>query len=230
MLNMPTCAGLLLARSYLNPVFDVVADNTKESSLFLRSFRDDGSPEFATGIGVLSLSLETRLANHFRRFGAFVGVRSPAQRFPLLGATRVRFSDGSWQNDVLKLLDAANLIVVLAGVTESAVWELQAIVQRNYLQKAIIVFPPPTLDEYSAMGTPPVGASHRFRAVCESLSDTDWRYLFKIDVDPRDIRSMSFSPSGRITIIKSKSRFSSSSQLGAMISHYLSVPRPSLGT
>ena len=65
--------------------------------LFLQSFADDERQQYGNSQrALLDFSLETRLANHFHRFGPFIAMGSRRTRCRSLGAARVLFPN-EWQ-------------------------------------------------------------------------------------------------------------------------------------
>lgn len=70
---------LVRARRYFQVSADsLLAADKRSPVLFLQSFADDEKQQFRSSQrALLDFSLETRLANHFERFGPFIAVGSP---------------------------------------------------------------------------------------------------------------------------------------------------------
>ncbi|MDI3464060.1 MAG: hypothetical protein OJF50_002881 [Nitrospira sp.] len=123
--------SIIRARRYFQVSADhLLAVDKRPPILFLRSFSDENP---LTGIyrAIVDFSLETRLANHFYRFGPFIAVGSPKELLPLPGAARVILPDSEWQARVLSWIKEANLIVMYLGTTEWVNWELRKIVEQG---------------------------------------------------------------------------------------------------
>jgi hypothetical protein len=75
---------LLRARRYFQVNADsLLAFDKRPPILFLRSFGDDERQQYASSRqAILDFSLETRLANHFHRFGPFIAIGSPKETVP----------------------------------------------------------------------------------------------------------------------------------------------------
>jgi hypothetical protein len=91
MTNQLTLLGFFLlvrARRYFQVSVDsLLAVDKRPPILFLRSFDDDERQKYADSRrALLDFSLETRLANHFHRFGPFIAIGSPKESVPQLGA------------------------------------------------------------------------------------------------------------------------------------------------
>jgi hypothetical protein len=86
---------LVRARRYLQIDTDsLLAVDQRPPILFLRSFDDDEKQRFTrSDKAFLDFSLETRLSNHFSRFGPFIAIGSPKEAVPQLGASRVLLSE-----------------------------------------------------------------------------------------------------------------------------------------
>ena len=105
---------LIRARRYFQVSADsLLAVDKRSPILFLRSFADDERGQYTSSQrALLDFSLETRLANHFHRFGPFIAIGSPAETVPQPGAARVQLSDDQWQFRVLDWMKAARVIVM----------------------------------------------------------------------------------------------------------------------
>jgi hypothetical protein len=84
--------------------------------VFLRAFEDEERPDYRQSQEALvDFSLETRLAEHVRYIGPFVTVGCPADRAPLLGASRAKLPDSEWQGHVIEWISKASVIIMYAG-------------------------------------------------------------------------------------------------------------------
>ena len=131
------------ARRYFQVSADsLLAADKRPPILFLRSFADDERQQYVTSQrAVLDFSLETRLANHFHRFGPFIAIGSPKETVPQPGAARVLLSDDEWQSRVLGWMKDANLIIMYCGTTQWVNWELRRVVESGRTTSLILMFP-----------------------------------------------------------------------------------------
>src|SRR5262249_28435413 len=119
--------GLLVrSRRYFQVDADtLLAVDHRPPVLLLRSFEADEKAQFGAGDRqLLDFSLETRLANHFIRFGPFIAVGSPLDKVPQIGAARAHLADDQWQGVVLGWMASASVVLMLAGKTKWVTWEL----------------------------------------------------------------------------------------------------------
>lgn len=63
-------------------------------------------------------------------------------RAPSYGAAKIKSADETWQQLVQKLIDRAELVVMLPGMSKSALWELDTILtEPAYRRKTVLVMP-----------------------------------------------------------------------------------------
>jgi hypothetical protein len=118
--------------------------------LFLRSFRDDRiqvESERFWGHAFLGLKdrrvrLEEVLAETLYAHGPIVALSNPQDALPPLGAARKNVANENWQDDVGEFMDQAAWIVFVVGSTRSLRWEISQILERGYIEKTLVVFPP----------------------------------------------------------------------------------------
>ena len=120
--SYPEVAGwFLLMRS--RRYFQVNADSLlgvdkRRPILFLRPFSDDQKLRYLPPRNLIKMfidfSLETRLSNHFTRFGPFVAVGVSGETVPVPGAARVILSNQEWLPRVTDLMTEASVIVMYA--------------------------------------------------------------------------------------------------------------------
>jgi hypothetical protein len=216
----------LRARLYFQVSADSLLSVDKRSPiLFLRSFDDDElqtsrSPSKA----LLDFSLETRLANHFMRYGPFIAVGDPRERIPNLGATRVLLPDEQWQRTVLNWINEAALIVMYAGKTRWVRWELERIIQTDHVSRLILLIP-----EIKAWSTAKRDQELAQRAAQLRVvfRHTQWAEQLNSWWDYFNLRAVVFRPDGSLVAIKSGSRSRDSYHLAALVAHYvLDCPTP----
>jgi hypothetical protein len=223
---------LLYARFYLQPDARVLlAADKRPPVLFLRSFIDDEKFDSKhSKTALFDFSLEARLATHFGAIGPFIAVGSPKDSTPRLGASRVRLDDGEWRQAVLGWMDSACYLIVFAGLTHWAKWELCQAIERGYANKLILLFPEIRFSriaqflfsEVSITGRRREMATERLDAIRQVLAGTIWQEaLSAITVKPEQIRSLVLQPRGRIAVITSTTRSRNSYHLAALVSQFL---------
>ncbi|MDF7775221.1 hypothetical protein P1X14_08185 [Sphingomonas sp. AOB5] len=116
-------------------------DETLPTALYLRSFEHDA--HIASNKNSLSL-FETSEQSVSRALGGafnFVAIGRPGEELPTLGAGRRYLPDEEWQQEVVRLIEAAQLIVVHVGASSGLQWEVAAIIERKMLGKVIFFIP-----------------------------------------------------------------------------------------
>src|SRR5262249_29795330 len=103
--------------------------------LLLRSFADDatlnGTDRFEESIApVLAL------------YGPIVAIGDPKDALPQLGAYRDYVNESNWQEHVRAYIRTAKVIVLIPGHSHWIQWELAQILEGDFLDKVILVFPP----------------------------------------------------------------------------------------
>jgi hypothetical protein len=209
---------LVRARRYFQIDADsLLAVDKRPVILFLRSFDDDEKQKFASSQrALLDFSLETRLANHFFRFGPFVAVGSPKETVPQLGAARVRLKDDEWQGRVLGWIGEANLIIMYSGETHWVNWELRQVIDSGRATSLILMFP-------EIKGWRPSQRNKSIEARVEKVRqvfrETPWKEELEAFADFKGLRAMLFRPDGSMVMVKSRSRSRDSYHLAALIAH-----------
>jgi hypothetical protein len=122
--------------------------------LLLRSFADDNALIKPKGLLPTLLRrryrLEEVVGSFVPRLGPFLAIGQPGETLPPpLGAARAYLSDGGWQQDVLRWMDEARLVIMIVGLTPSVTWELAQLKHKNYLSKSVLVLPPSSPEELS---------------------------------------------------------------------------------
>jgi hypothetical protein len=124
---------------------------------------------------------EGELCKLFGQHGPVVAIGRPGEVFGIpRGAARLYVSDDHWQNAVLRLLEDARAVLLVAGKTAGVAWELHTILSRVDPLKVLILAE--GLDQYNQLRTtanptllhplPPLsGEKHFFAAV---VFDRSW--------------------------------------------------------
>jgi hypothetical protein len=209
---------LVRARRFFQVDADsLLAVDRRPPVLFLRSFDDDEKQKFSrSDKALLDFSLETRLSNHFSRFGPFIAIGSPKETVPQLGAARVLLSDDEWQPRVLSWMRDAKLIIMYSGKTHWVNWELRQLVENECATRLILMVPEIKTWRRSKRNEE---ISARVEHVRQVFKYTPWEEeLLKFDDFP-GLRAMLFRPDGSMVMIKSRSRSRDSYHLAALIAH-----------
>ena len=72
---------------------------------------------------------EEQMARYFQRYGPFVAIGKPGERFSLGGASRFYVTDAQWQDAVLNLLEHAQFVVLQPSLTPGVRWEIEQTVK-----------------------------------------------------------------------------------------------------
>ena len=125
--------------------------DTRPPLLFLRSFRDDqvGLQRSrltwlgrALSVGLRPQPLDEILVEEGTLYGPVVALGNPRDKIPPYGAARGYFDNKDWQEAVTDLAERAVAIIVCLDDTASLWWEVELIVTRAFLDKALFVVPP----------------------------------------------------------------------------------------
>jgi hypothetical protein len=209
---------LVRARRYFQIDADaLLAVDRRPPILFLRSFDDDEKQRFGrSDKAFLDFSLETRLSNHFSRFGPFVAIGSPKETVPQLGAARVLLSDEDWQPRVLAWMREAGLIIMYSGKTHWVNWELRQIIENDCATRLILMFPEIRTWRRSKRKAE---ISARVEQVRQVFKNTPWEEELMEFNDFPGLRAMLFRPDGSMVMVRSRSRSRDSYHLAALIAH-----------
>ena len=218
---------LLRARRYFQVSADsLLAVDKRSPVLFLRSFDDDEKQVFAdAGRALLDFSLETRLANHFHRFGPFIAIGSPKDSVPQLGAARVLLPDDQWQERVLGWMRDAGLIVMYSGKTRWVNWELRQVIDSDRATRLILLIP--EIKGWRS-GKRKQDLAARVEHIREVFKGTPWSEELLAWSDFADLRAMLFRADGSMVMVKSRSRSRDSYHLAALVAHQVMLERVAL--
>ncbi|MGE5815102.1 MAG: hypothetical protein ACM36C_11490 [Acidobacteriota bacterium] len=218
-LNLVAFFLIVRARRYFQVSADaLLAVDRRPPILFLRSFADDERQQYSNSQrALLDFSLETRLANHFYRFGPFIAIGSPKETVPQLGAARVLLRDDEWQGRVLGWMKDASVIIMYCGTTHWVNWELSQVIGSGRATSLILMFP-----EIKGWR-----ASRRKRAIAERVEqlravfqDTPWSDELQEFSDHAGVRAMLFRADGSAVIVRSRSRSRDAYHLAALVAHH----------
>jgi hypothetical protein len=201
---------------------DLMTVDKRPPILFLRSFADDEQERYlAAGYSkrsLLDISLESRLANHFFRFGPFVAIGSPKESIPQLGAARVMLPDDQWHERVLAWMRDAAVVVMYGGKTAWVNWELSQILKTGSATRLILLIP-----EIKGWRRARRDADlrERMEQIRTVFQGSPWHEELTEWNDLADLRAMVFIADGSVVAIRSKSRSRDSYHLAALIAHFV---------
>ncbi len=212
----------VMFRRYSQPTADEALQGDRRTPLlYLRSFDDDFDSRwrptniirflFSPLNLIFDYSLEDRLARFFRHFGPLVAIGSPKEKMPVLGAARVLLDDAHWQAAVLRWMEAAKAIVVLAGHTEWLVWEILQIRERDLTQKVLFIFPPAGRRN----------ANTRLDTVRRAFAGSRWEAALAGLDRPGSLRALILRGNGGVVVIRSRSRSRDMIHVATMVAHHL---------
>lgn len=211
---------ILHSRACFKPSFQQTAQiDGRKPVLFLRSFGDDQELKIDRSLtAVINVSLEERFASYFHNFGPFVAIAGPSHRgvegnlAPHLGAAMVALGDNEWQSRVHEWIQTSSLVVMFPGLTTAVGWELTQVIQTNQVHKLLLVFPGETHNN-----------NKRVDQLITVFAKTRWvGALNKIErLSTWTVRAITFDSNGDVTVFRSKTESRDSSQLAAMVAHFL---------
>lgn len=70
---------------------------------------------------------EQQMASFFRRYGFFVAIGKPGEKFATTGAARMYVGNDEWQQTVAELLDEARIVLLQPSRTEGIWWEVEKV-------------------------------------------------------------------------------------------------------
>lgn len=147
---------------------ELLDSDVRPPVLFLRPFGDDQitlpkerrwSLFAAFRIGERAKTLEHQVLEELTELGPVVAIGDPSVNTVPYGAARDYVPDSRWQDDVGDLIDRSGAIVVVVNDTPGVWWEVQQILEKGTLEKALFVFPLDDTDE----------AQKLFAGLCDSL-------------------------------------------------------------
>ena len=171
---------------------EVMQDPRYRPTVFLRSFRDEDAhltPKNALyRLLRRQVRLEEVIVGLLTRLGPAVAIGVPGERIPRLGALRSYYTGDDWQGAVRQWVDRSYFVVVLAGSTPSALWELKYLAEQRLIQRVILILPPDAM---------PAARTARWAAICQCLADTPWTAALQA-LACQHLMCVAFEPGGRV--------------------------------
>lgn len=197
---------LMRARQVVQPsLAEVRARDGRKPVLLLRSFQDDTIQmihRFRTRIGDAEQTrrFEQQVAGMLEAFGPLIAVGKPGEELPQIGAARAYLSEAEWQPAVIRWIDEAVFITMIAGATEWIRWELGRILEMGRVQHLLILVPPPPgkLNWETGNGVP---VAVRWRNVLEALAATRWSAALQ-SLDTAGLLLVLLRPDGTVIAIR----------------------------
>ncbi|TMI62797.1 MAG: hypothetical protein E6H07_15430 [Bacteroidetes bacterium] len=108
--------------------------------LYLRNFLVDGDDGGGGNIEIMKLvPKELDLANKLIHLNHhLIAVGKPEEDLPEIGFDRKRFSNDTWQEEVLKLMRDSHLIIYRPDTSPGVLWEMGKILELGYREKLIL--------------------------------------------------------------------------------------------
>jgi hypothetical protein len=138
--------------------YEEAMEGKNEFCLYIRSFSDDGRfqdlPQSLFTIFTPSDSYSS-ITHEERAIGVFVrskirtiAVGMPSESTRPIGASRMYFKNFEWQYRVLELMKRASYILLVPANTDGLNWEIDQLVNLNFLNKTFISTRIGNLDNY----------------------------------------------------------------------------------
>lgn len=109
--------------------------------LFLRSFADD-EVRFETWLRGKGVTLDEDITDALALYGPVIALARPGEKLAPLGSAREHVPHAQWRERAAALIDEAQAIVVVLGVSAGLRWELEHITKCNATRKLFLVIPP----------------------------------------------------------------------------------------
>ena len=125
------------AKRYRLDDLSQLASTDKNPVLYLRSFSDDKSEEHARQ----SLTTyEEDFALALNSIGPVIAVGKQFDDISPLGATRIYLKNDHWQENVKRLMQISQLVVLHAGTSKGLLWEIETLMKEVDPHKLLITF------------------------------------------------------------------------------------------
>ncbi len=115
---------------------------SKEYCLYLRSFQEDGivpssGVSWINPFGFKMQSREMTICKEINKVMPIIKISNPKEREVRPGANAIALTNDEWKDKVKSYMSTAQIIVVQPGISEWVEWEIDEIVENNYLYKTI---------------------------------------------------------------------------------------------
>jgi hypothetical protein len=168
----------------------LLASDPRKPIAFLRSFSEEDTflvrDEYRVRVYQV---IEDIAARQLSLVGPFVAIGNPRGKHPVGAAARMTFSEGEWQSEIAKICAGSRLIIMVAGLTDSLIWELRMIVDQHCLNRLLLLFPEDPEDTIRM----------KLRRVREAFAGVPW-FSRLYHLDPRNLIAIYFSGDGIIAM------------------------------
>jgi hypothetical protein len=149
----------------------VLRTDPRPPILYLRGFNEEFNHSLES---FFPTTAEEKLANYYNDFGPTIAVGNPDEELPLLGASRIYFSESNWHEGVLYLMSVSRMVIIQASIAPGVLWELGVAKKTLSPEQLVISFAgwadcPPRVRETQYL---------QFKRYFERLSD--WKLPEKI--------------------------------------------------
>lgn len=103
--------------------------------LYLRPFAFDQPGELPLDV---TKKVDESLAEHYERYGPVIAVAGPDDKGPMPGPVRLYFDKDTWRAGVIYLMSVSQLVIIQAGISQGALWEL-GIARRSLEPRKLII-------------------------------------------------------------------------------------------
>jgi len=118
---------------FLNAEAYVNKDLPSEFGLYLRAFMTTDK------LHLNGIDLETILAYSIAPTLPLLALGKPGEH---IGAGRIQTTNEHWQEEILRLMDAARLILIIPSHRTGTLWEIDTLCKLGYFKKTIFIMPP----------------------------------------------------------------------------------------
>jgi hypothetical protein len=140
---------------YMGRKIQLALDDVRSPILYLRSFfvdnenllveADQDDPERGPFLHRwMQWTIEAEFCRRFAAYGPVFALGRPRDLLPKAGAVRLYISELAWHRVVQDLMEAASVIAIRLDRSDNLRWEIERLVERDYLKKVIFL----TMDSY----------------------------------------------------------------------------------
>lgn len=110
----------------------------KSLVLYLRLFKDD---EVTSEFKLFGLTEEEQLVNVLENIGPVIALDSPQKRYSIPGATRHGVDNKKWKDEIIDLLNKAQIVAIRLGRSPAIDWEIKQIKSFILPKQVLIIIP-----------------------------------------------------------------------------------------
>ncbi|MEL6258270.1 MAG: hypothetical protein AAFQ67_04340 [Pseudomonadota bacterium] len=122
---------------YLRPF--VSTDQMRETRIDMSAMPMTGAAAFGAMGAAVEFELEAQIESAARGIGPLVALGEPLEH---IGAGRIKVTDADWQAVAARLMDEAELIILLPSSRAGTLWEVDRILSSDLIERTVIVDPP----------------------------------------------------------------------------------------